>query len=75
MTFGRVLVAGAGQMGAGIAQVVAASGREVLLYDAFPGAATTCAIPAPIWPAPATSTRPKVIAGGYSAPRGRAGGA
>ena len=25
MTFGRVLVAGAGQMGAGIAQVVAAS--------------------------------------------------
>ncbi len=38
MTFGRVLVAGAGQMGAGIAQVVAASGREVLLYDAFPGA-------------------------------------
>ena len=38
MTFGRVLVAGAGQMGAGIAQVVAASGREVLLYDSFPGA-------------------------------------
>jgi len=38
MTFGRVLVAGAGQMGAGIAQVVAASGRDVLLYDAFPGA-------------------------------------
>jgi 3-hydroxybutyryl-CoA dehydrogenase len=38
MTFGRVLVAGAGQMGAGIAQVVAASGREVLLYDTFPGA-------------------------------------
>ena len=38
MTFERVLVAGAGQMGAGIAQVVAASGREVLLYDAFPGA-------------------------------------
>jgi 3-hydroxybutyryl-CoA dehydrogenase len=38
MTFERVLVAGAGQMGAGIAQVVAASGREVLLYDSFPGA-------------------------------------
>jgi len=38
MTFDRVLVAGAGQMGAGIAQVVAASGREVLLYDSFPGA-------------------------------------
>ena len=38
MTFERVLVAGAGQMGAGIAQVVAASGREVLLYDSVPGA-------------------------------------
>jgi 3-hydroxybutyryl-CoA dehydrogenase len=38
MTFERVLVAGAGQMGAGIAQVVAASGREVSLYDTFPGA-------------------------------------
>ena len=38
MTFDRVLVAGAGQMGAGIAQVVAASGRQVLLYDALPGA-------------------------------------
>ena len=38
MTLGRVLVVGAGQMGAGIAQVVAASGREVLLNDAFPGA-------------------------------------
>ena len=38
MTLGRVLVVGAGQMGAGIAQVVAASGREVLLHDAFPGA-------------------------------------
>jgi 3-hydroxybutyryl-CoA dehydrogenase len=34
----RVLVVGAGQMGAGIAQVVAASGREVLLQDAQPGA-------------------------------------
>ncbi len=38
MSFGRVLVVGAGQMGAGIAQVVAASGREVLLHDPFPGA-------------------------------------
>jgi 3-hydroxybutyryl-CoA dehydrogenase len=34
----RVLVVGAGQMGGGIAQVVAASGREVALYDAAPGA-------------------------------------
>ena len=38
MTLGRVLVVGAGQMGAGIAQVVAASGRDVLLHDTFPGA-------------------------------------
>ena len=38
MIFERVLVAGAGQMGAGIAQVVAASGRVVSLYDAVPGA-------------------------------------
>jgi 3-hydroxybutyryl-CoA dehydrogenase len=38
MTFDPVLVAGAGQMGAGIAQVVAGSGREVLLYDSLPGA-------------------------------------
>ena len=38
MTFERVLVVGAGQMGAGIAQVVAASGRQVLLHDPFPGA-------------------------------------
>ena len=38
MSFGRVLVAGAGQMGAGIAQVVAGSGREVYLYDSVPGA-------------------------------------
>jgi len=36
--FEHVLVAGAGQMGAGIAQVVAASGRRVSLYDPFPGA-------------------------------------
>src|SRR5256885_4292778 len=33
-----VLVVGAGQMGAGIAQVVAASGRRVSLHDAAPGA-------------------------------------
>ncbi len=38
MTFERVLVVGAGQMGGGIAQVVAASGRQVLLHDPFPGA-------------------------------------
>jgi 3-hydroxybutyryl-CoA dehydrogenase len=36
--FSQVLVVGAGQMGAGIAQVVAASGRSVSLYDPFPGA-------------------------------------
>jgi 3-hydroxybutyryl-CoA dehydrogenase len=38
MSFERVLVVGAGQMGSGIAQVVAASGRTVLLHDPFPGA-------------------------------------
>ena len=38
MQFERVLVVGAGQMGGGIAQVVAASGRHVSLYDAAPGA-------------------------------------
>ncbi len=38
MTFERVLVVGAGQMGGGIAQVVAASGRRVLLHDEVPGA-------------------------------------
>ncbi len=38
MTFERVLVVGAGQMGAGIAQVIAASGRRVLLFDSVPGA-------------------------------------
>ena len=38
MGFGHVLVVGAGQMGAGIAQVVAASGRRVSLHDAAPGA-------------------------------------
>ena len=38
MGFEHVLVVGAGQMGAGIAQVVAASGRRVSLHDAAPGA-------------------------------------
>jgi 3-hydroxybutyryl-CoA dehydrogenase len=37
--FEHVLVVGAGQMGGGIAQVVAASGRHVSLHDAAPGAA------------------------------------
>jgi 3-hydroxybutyryl-CoA dehydrogenase len=36
--FEHVLVVGAGQMGGGIAQVVAASGRHVSLHDAAPGA-------------------------------------
>jgi 3-hydroxybutyryl-CoA dehydrogenase len=36
--FEHVLVVGAGQMGGGIAQVVAASGRHVSLFDAQPGA-------------------------------------
>ena len=39
MSFEHVLVVGAGQMGGGIAQVVAASGRLVSLHDAQPGAA------------------------------------
>jgi 3-hydroxybutyryl-CoA dehydrogenase len=38
MDFEHVLVVGAGQMGGGIAQVVAASGRRVSLFDAAPGA-------------------------------------
>ena len=38
MTFEHVLVVGAGQMGAGIAQVIASSGRRVSLYDSAPGA-------------------------------------
>jgi 3-hydroxybutyryl-CoA dehydrogenase len=38
MDFEHVLVVGAGQMGGGIAQVVAASGRHVSLHDPFPGA-------------------------------------
>jgi len=36
--FEHVVVVGAGQMGAGIAQVVAGSGRRVSLHDPFPGA-------------------------------------
>jgi 3-hydroxybutyryl-CoA dehydrogenase len=36
--FAHVLVVGAGQMGGGIAQVLAASGRRVSLCDAAPGA-------------------------------------
>jgi 3-hydroxybutyryl-CoA dehydrogenase len=39
MQFQRVLIVGAGQMGGGIAQVMAASGRSVSLHDAVPGAA------------------------------------
>ena len=38
MNFEHVLVVGAGQMGGGIAQVLAASGRQVSLHDAAPGA-------------------------------------
>jgi 3-hydroxybutyryl-CoA dehydrogenase len=38
VAFEHVLVVGAGQMGGGIAQVVAASGRRVSLHDPFPGA-------------------------------------
>jgi 3-hydroxybutyryl-CoA dehydrogenase len=38
MRFQHVLVVGAGQMGGGIAQVMAASGRRVSLHDAAPGA-------------------------------------
>jgi 3-hydroxybutyryl-CoA dehydrogenase len=38
LRFERVLVVGAGQMGGGIAQVVAASGRQVSLHDTAPGA-------------------------------------
>ena len=34
----RVLVVGAGPVGAGIAQVVVAGGRRLLLHDPFPGA-------------------------------------
>lgn len=38
MQFNHVLIVGAGQMGAGIAQVVASSGRRVSLHDSAPGA-------------------------------------
>jgi len=38
MRFEHVLVVGAGQMGGGIAQVIAGSGRRVSLYDEQPGA-------------------------------------
>jgi 3-hydroxybutyryl-CoA dehydrogenase len=38
VNFEHVLVVGAGQMGGGIAQVVAMSGRRVSLHDPFPGA-------------------------------------
>jgi 3-hydroxybutyryl-CoA dehydrogenase len=38
MELAHVLVVGAGQMGGGIAQTVAASGRRVSLHDAAPGA-------------------------------------
>jgi len=38
MRFEHVLVVGAGQMGGGITQVVAGSGRRVSLYDEQPGA-------------------------------------
>jgi 3-hydroxybutyryl-CoA dehydrogenase len=38
MELEHVLVVGAGQMGGGIAQVLAASGRRVSLHDPYPGA-------------------------------------
>jgi 3-hydroxybutyryl-CoA dehydrogenase len=38
MKFEHVLIVGAGQMGGGIAQVVAGSGRRVSLHDPYPGA-------------------------------------
>jgi 3-hydroxybutyryl-CoA dehydrogenase len=41
VSFEHVLVVGAGQMGGGIAQVMAASGRRVTLVDAVPGAVET----------------------------------
>ena len=42
MRFEHVLVVGGGQMGGGIVQVVAASGRRVSLHDAVPGAVERC---------------------------------
>jgi 3-hydroxybutyryl-CoA dehydrogenase len=39
MEISTIAVIGAGQMGSGIAQVAAAAGFEVLLFDAIPGAA------------------------------------
>lgn len=38
----RLAVIGAGQMGGGIAQVAAASGIDVTVFDAFPGAIDRC---------------------------------
>jgi 3-hydroxybutyryl-CoA dehydrogenase len=38
VSFEHVLVVGAGQMGGGIAQVIASSGRRVSVHDAAPGA-------------------------------------
>src|SRR3977135_2780272 len=38
MRFEHVVVVGAGQVGGGLGQVVAASGRRVSLYDSAPGA-------------------------------------
>ncbi len=46
MRFERVLVVGAGQMGAGIAQVVAASGRQVLAPRPVPRARSSAGSPA-----------------------------
>ena len=40
-----------------------------------PDAATTCAIPAPIWPAPTTRTRSKLIGRGYFVPAALVAGA
>ena len=45
MRFEHVLVVGAGQMGSGIAQVVAASGRRVSLHDSVPGAVARAVSP------------------------------
>ena len=37
-------VLGAGQMGGGIAQIAAASGINVTVFDAFPGAIAKCQV-------------------------------